>query len=151
MHSTIDNVLDRIRKMEDVEIGRGATDAEIRAAEEKLGVCFPEDYKRFLKEFGWVSIGSEEIYGLGTDVPSYLDVVKETYWEREESGLPVPKSLVPIRNDGAGNLDCLATHLLEGGRCPVVVWYHELGLDQELEKMAESFTDWLEELLYRFG
>jgi len=37
--------------------GRGATEAEIAAAESELGVSFPDSFIEFLRELGWAEMG----------------------------------------------------------------------------------------------
>lgn len=54
-----------------------ATDSEISLAQKELGVTFAKDYIAFLKQYGVLTVGSHEIYGLGTKA-GHLDVVKET-------------------------------------------------------------------------
>jgi len=38
--------------------GRGATEAEIAAAESELGVSFPDSFIEFLRELGWAEMGA---------------------------------------------------------------------------------------------
>lgn len=125
----------------DVERGNGALDEEIRAAEASLGVL-PDDYRRFLREFGWIGVGSDEIFGLGSGVPEYLNVVSVTLEERAEGGLP--ERLVAVMNDGGGNLSCLdCGELDEADVAPMVLWDHELGPSEGTESIAPSFSHWL--------
>lgn len=98
----------------------GASDPEIGIAEGLLG-RFPEDYRHFLKEYGWISLGHLEIYGLGSGIPHYLQVVRMTLLERSETGSPIPET--------------------------IVFWDHEKGASQALEIAAPSFEDWLARLL----
>jgi hypothetical protein len=128
-------------------VGRGVPQTQVAELENRLGVRLPASYKVFLQTFGWLEIGSYEVFGWGEDVPPHLDVLQITEWERHESGVPLPYSLVPIYNNGAGDLECLATHLMFRNECPVVAWYHEEGNAQEPDIIAESFTDWLEQKL----
>lgn len=53
----------------------GASESIIKKAQVVLGVEFPEDYKQFLSDFGALTFGSIEIYG----------VFKENF---ENSGVP---------------------------------------------------------------
>ena len=101
------NVAGQLRSFEDKEHGRGATQAELDSAEARLGVQFRGGYRQFLSEFGWVGVGDLEIFGLGADVPSYLDLVELTLSERNEMSPALPPNLIPIHNDGGGNQYCL--------------------------------------------
>lgn len=68
---------------------------EIKQAEEKLNFKFPQEYKSFLEEFGYLCIGSNEIYGLG--IQGYLNVVTTTEAENI-------KNFIVIQNEGTGYL-----------------------------------------------
>jgi hypothetical protein len=63
---------------DDLERGSGAAPEDVLRAAGLLGEL-PEDYRRFLVEFGWIAVGSFEIFGLGDDVPDYLNVVTVTF------------------------------------------------------------------------
>jgi cell wall assembly regulator SMI1 len=132
------------------EVGRGATDDEINEAEHRLGVSLPEDFKMFLRDFGWGGVGSWELFGLGADVPQYLDLVRVALSERTEAEPSLPMHLIPIMNDGGGNLYCL--DLSESGdrqENPVVYWDHALGPDQTMVSVAADFASWLDEKVTR--
>ena len=134
-----------IDSVPDKDFGRGASDREISDAEHALGVRFPEGYKLFLSRFGWAEIGPDVFYGLGTDAPAGLTVVKNAFSERYEARPHIPHHLVPIMNDGAGNNYCLDTSCFRGNECPVVFWDHEHldGSDQIPTPTAESFDQWI--------
>jgi hypothetical protein len=74
-----------------------------------------------------LAVGSKEFYGLGTDVPSHLSLIENAIWEREQSACPVPRNLVPISNDGVGNLACVD---VGDPRGRVAFWDHDQGEDQ---------------------
>lgn len=134
--------------------GTGVDDRAIGAAEARLG-RFPDDYRAFLNEYGWVGVRSYEIYGLGEDVPPYLDVVRLTLAERTEPAIPLSAGFVGVMNNGAGHtpqmqsiadrygLDLdgswnqeLMAHL---GRHPNA--YHEFVLDGMRTAAREAGTD----------
>jgi hypothetical protein len=129
--------------------GDGATEAEILEAESLIG-AFPQDYRQYLKEFGWVVIGNNEVYGLGRGVPDYLNVARMTLVERQEPAVPLPGSYVCVMNDGGGNLLCFDSGQVrdrERNTIPIKFWNHELDVDQRPEVVADSFADWLMDLL----
>lgn len=92
-----------------LEVGKGAPTAAIEAAEKALGIFIRGDYRRFLEHFGWGGVGGIEVYGLGDDVPRHLSLVNITRSERSEMFPRLRPELLPIMNDGAGNLYCLDT------------------------------------------
>lgn len=136
-------VFARLRSFENKKVGVGATAEEIKQAEKALEVRLPDSYKAFLREFGWAAIGPYEVYGLGPDVPSYLHLVEVA--KSDQRSWDIPPHLVPFYNDGADNMDCFDARHYEGGECPIVVWYHELGSDQDLEVEHPNFASWLSE------
>ena len=105
---------------------------------------FPRDYRRFLAEFGWAAVLHFEINGVGPDVPHHLDLVQVTLDERKNFGLP--PHLIPVMNDGGGNLYCF-----EGGRGgsneQILFWDHETSHASGPTVVAESFSAWLERLI----
>ena len=137
----------RLRSCREAEFGRGATPQEIEQAEEQLGVRLPGSYKAFLRHFGWASLEGLELYGLGEDVPAYLDLVKVTSSERAQMRPRLPSRLVPLMNDGAGNHYCLDVASSEQGETPVVFWDHNLGESQDPEYVAPNLGAWLSEEL----
>ena len=68
---------------------------EIEKAEKEINFKFPKEYKEFLEEFGYLCIGSNEIYGLG--VEGYLNVVIATKDENI-------KGYIVVQNEGTGYL-----------------------------------------------
>jgi len=107
----------------------------------------PESYRRFLRDFGWVSIDGDEIFGLGADVPSHLDLVRITQSERTQFRPYLPPHLAPLLNDGAGNHYCLDTRRSSGKGRPVVFWNHEHELAEQQDPADETddFVTWLSE------
>lgn len=143
-------MIDRARELlsrRNVLPGNGVSDRDIRSAEGVVGP-FPDDYRYFLREYGWVSVEHLEVYGLGSDIPEYLDVVRMTLLERSEPGSPIPDSYVCVMNDGSGNLFCFdLNRSKEGIGSPIFLWDHERGPDQQPAIKAGSFEVWLADLL----
>jgi SMI1-KNR4 cell-wall len=84
-------------------------------------------YKAFLGHFGWASIEGLELYGLGEDVPAYLDLPEVTLSERTQTRPRLPSRLVTLMNDGAGNHYCLDVESGEQGECVAVFLGSQLG------------------------
>lgn len=129
----------RLEALTDKEAGAGADTLRRRAAEEALGVTFPPDLDAFFSDFGWLALGPHEIHGLGSDVPPYLDLVAVTLAERAEFRPALPYHLVPLKNDGGGNLYSVDTTSL---RADMVLHDHEMGPTP----LDVGFVDWLKEL-----
>ena len=131
----------RILSRSDREEGTGANVEEIGYAERRIGVLLTGGYRRFLERFGWLGAGSIEIYGVGVGVPKHMSLIDLTLSERTEMRPRLPSNLVPVMNDGAGNLYCIDTTL--GANAPIRFWDHDLGADQAAEQVSPSFEDWL--------
>jgi hypothetical protein len=148
-----DDLQKRIIALQDKACGKGATTEEIATARAALGANFSRSYEQFLREFGWVRLGHQRlapysalaigVYGLGSDVPSHLDLLKRTVAERTEMELPLPLRLVPVMGDGGGNHYCLDTSRMADDECPIVLWNHEDDETQALNPVSQSFESWL--------
>ncbi len=142
---TVDELEKALRARDDVVIGLGADEAEVENAERSLAVTFPDVLRDYLRRFGHLELGHFELYGLGSELPKYRQLVQMTLTERTESGCPLPHELVPLLNDGGGNLYCIDTCPPDAGR--VVLWDHSLGTGQQPEQHSGSIPEWLAELL----
>jgi antitoxin YobK len=150
---SFDDLRQRIIALQDKAFGKGATTEEIAAAQAALGVRFSRTYEQFLREYGWARIGHQwlspysclaiGVCGLGSDVPSHLELVRMTVVERTEQELALPFYLVPIMADGGGNHYCLDTARMENGECPIVFWSHEADEGQIPQVKSLSFDSWL--------
>ena len=137
---TWEQVILRLRQHPDVRLGAGTTEKAIAAAEGVLGVRFPNSFRQYLLSIGWCDMGSDELYGLGDDLPSpYRDVVRSTQAERELIGLP--KSFVVVCRNGWGNLICLQTDEVEKGECPLV--FVRLCPKADMRTIASSFSEFV--------
>lgn len=136
-----------INAFPDKDVGKGATQEEIALAEVTLGVTFSISYSGFLHKYGWARFAHEDLYGLGADVPPYLELVKHTFVERNAMRPSLPPNLIPVMNDGGGNHYCLDSTQTQNGECPIVFWDHDLGEDQLPEPVSTSFEVWLLDLL----
>jgi len=123
---------------------------EIEKIEHKLEVSFPNEYKEFLQNFGWISIGEiAEIADLGSNL-------EETLQLREGYGDKFSKNLVPLHDDGFGNYHCLVCGGKDNGK--VIFWQHDVYEGQEYHNIppgkledfwieASDFWTWLLERL----
>ena len=117
----------------------GAADEAVREAEERLGVRFPEDYRRFLREFGAGGLGGVEVYGIprhGLDAEAVPNGVWYTKLHWEEG--TVRRGLVVIGSVGDGSLFCLDPR---DGRVTVLEPDPEGG--EVVEELAPDFGTFL--------
>jgi hypothetical protein len=128
-------------------LGDGVSETESNTASAQLGVSLTGGYRLFLQRFGWGGVGSIELFGLGADVPPYLSLTAMTRSEREEMSPALPTQLIPLMNDGGGNLYCLDSRVK--GEPPVVFWDHTAGEQQAPVQVASDFTVWLAERVER--
>lgn len=136
-------VQQEISRFIDKESGNGASQYDITNAEAKLDVIIRGHYREFLLTYGWIRLGTIEIFGLGDETPKHLNLVEMAESERQEMYPPLEHCLIPVLNDGSGNLFCINTAYSNAAEPPIVFWDHELGKDQSLEPVAASFGEWL--------
>lgn len=133
-----EQVMLRLPQSPHIRFGAGVTETEVASAENDLGVRFPDSFRQYLLSIGWCDIGSDELYGLGNDLPNvYRDVVKHTQAEREVISLP--QSFVVVCVNGWGNLICLQTDEMEKGECPVI--FIRLCPKTDMRTLAASFSE----------
>ncbi len=137
---TFEEVKALMRASGTMRVGKGATEAGVTRAERELGVPIQGGYRQFLLELGWGGIAGLVLYGLGDDVPDHLDLVKLTLSERTEMHPRLRHELVPVMNNGGGDLYCLDT-TTPGPK--VVGWWHEESESQTPTHEAEDFSTWL--------
>ena len=126
--------------------GTPATLAIVDDAETELSVRFPEDLRNYLATFGWLEVGHWELMGLGEGIPDYLNIVVVTRSERDEVMPPLPPHLLPLLNDGAGNLTCVVVGE-SAAAGSIVFWDHERGAQQTPTTVATDLYAWIGELL----
>lgn len=144
---SLEEIIIVIKEKIEWECGQGTSTLEINKAENELGIKFPADYIQFLSQLGWCSIEDSEIFGIGSDVPFHLNLIKLTHSERTEAQPKLPFFLIPILNDGMGNLHCIDTQNIESGKYPVVLFNHEDGSNQVMRRLAVSFCRYLQTIV----
>jgi len=111
------------------------TEAEVNAAEQRLGVRFPRDYRYFLLHGSDVTYGTVEP-AVVTANAGHLDLVEmaQAAW-----ALGVPKESLPFCESN-GDYYCLKP----GGR--VVYWSHDGATDENWPDLAHWIQSvWIEE------
>lgn len=111
----------------------------IRLAEIKLSVKFPETYRKFLEEFGYLMLMGVEIYGIvanNPDSPMPPNTVGVTLSARINFELPA--SFVVISELGDGQIYCLDCSHPENANV-IVYWSGYPYEAQTLEIEANNF------------
>lgn len=89
------------------EAAGGASDLEIEAAETRLGLVFPQQYRDFLRRYGAALLPGVEIFGLvepaRNDPPLWNDIreVTELLRSQGQAGSE-DRCYLPISEDGTG-------------------------------------------------
>jgi hypothetical protein len=102
----------------------------------------PDTYRRFVAEFGWIVAGPIEIFGIGTDVPDFMNMMRLALSERSEMHPPLASHLLPVMNDGGGDLYCIDCSLSDPDP-PIVIRDHDTGGLSRARPDADHFTTWL--------
>ena len=122
--------------------GKKAKD-QVKEVGIRLNVRLPNDYSAFLEKFGCGNFGSEEIYGITASHTGIPSVIWATENERGADN-EFPSEFIVINYSGGEEIFCLDTSkLYENGICPVVAWPIGGGERDELEVVANSFTDFV--------
>lgn len=77
----MENIVDKINKVEKLYHAKGCTTKQLKEAQKELGMVFPEEFVDYAKTFGAISFYGTEWTGLNVD--SYLNVVNATKMERK--------------------------------------------------------------------
>lgn len=67
-------------KIKDLKVLGGCSKEDVQAAEKKLDLTFPEEYKNYLLEYGTARFNGVELCGL--NVTGYLNVMEATEQEK---------------------------------------------------------------------
>jgi len=97
------NIIEVINTLVGLYHSTGATQKQIRHAEEALGLSFAPEYKEYLAQFGYISAGSMELCGIGTD---HIDIIEETQYTRDMSQVfdTFPDNLYAVDSLGIGGI-----------------------------------------------
>lgn len=76
----MENIVEKIKKIDNLYHAKGCTTRQLKEAQNKLELEFPEEFIDYVKEFGAISFYGTEWTGLNVD--GYLNVVEATKQER---------------------------------------------------------------------
>ena len=97
-----------------------ATEKEVEEMEEQLDLEFPEEYKEFLREFGYLDVPACE--GIRGKSDNKYKSTKDTTLKlrKEWPDNTFPKNVISIESDGFGNEYCLVCKGDDYGK--VIFW-----------------------------
>ncbi len=122
----LSEVISELRKLNQPVPNGLPTEDEIAAAEARLGVSFPEDYRRFLLKASDVVYGTHEP-AMVTPKAGHRDLIQMAEAAWDEDG--VPGNLLPFCFDN-GNYFCVN----ESGE--VIYWDHNGTTDEKWPSLA---------------
>lgn len=113
------------------------TEGEVNAAEDRLGIRFPADYRQYLMEASDVVYGTLEPAVVTPDA-GHLDLVDmaESAWDEVD----LPRDLLPICQDN-GDYYCL------NASGEVLYWSHNGAVDERWPDLAS----WIQEVWIQGG
>jgi hypothetical protein len=152
-----DQLLDEISRLPHFRCGAGATPEEVRNVESALGVVLPEDYRKFLRKFGYARWLGTQVFGVFEQASKAevrkdgfdYDCIRNTLAAPQEflppGAPPLPPGGVVISEDGSG----AGVILLFGGREKGGgrVAYYNFEDGEEPVQEWPTFTDYLAKLV----
>jgi len=140
---SLQRVRDMIEQMpEAADFVGGVSEEHVAAAEERLGLTFPKEYREFVRQYGCGNYGYVEIFGLGVAATGLPNV--EWIAAKLRSGAQLPAHLLPVEQLGDGAYACITTAQSEakGYQSGIVVeWNHSL----QVAKIAPDFAAYVAE------
>ncbi len=81
-------IFNKLAEKEGFEHGEAQGDKSISEAEKALNISFPEEYKQFLRRFGYASWNGGRLYGISKNLRSNIvhknKLIRETVFQPEE-------------------------------------------------------------------
>ena len=146
--------IDKMLQEIDAFAAGGQPEAAIEAAERKLGLRLPKSFRKYLLEWGNISFGPFESYGLTQNCDFENSGIPNCVWftikKREAVGLPA--NLVVFRNENDDVYLCLNTGIaVNDDECSIAKWNNVNRCIEEvlqisfIEYLAEELRDCLDE------
>jgi hypothetical protein len=117
----------------------GVDESDIKLAEEKLGLIFPEQYKELFKLVNNAEIGEWILYPIKTQInpkKTWDDVVRQNKEVRDGR---MSEDLIAIGDDGSGDILCFKKMNGKMGDT-IYLWNHETTV---LEEYAPSLKEFI--------
>lgn len=118
---------------------KGVEESAIRETEQKLNVCFPDQYVQLFKLANGLEVGEWSLFPVKDSKnlkKTWDDVVRQN---KEVLADVISEDLIAIAGDGTGDYLCLK---VEGGKAddPIFLWLHET---DETEELAPTLKDFI--------
>ena len=119
-----------------IELGKGASAAEVDRIETRLGLTLPGFYRDYLKSFGTITIGPEEFAGAfgKLDSKDFRNVVAEK--NRLAKKWQFPAHLIPVLNEDGDSYLCLDA---DTGKQDLVRWFPRTNKTTRTKDAFEKF------------
>ena len=137
---------DRFNKSDDA---KPSTQVDIDSLENKFQIYLPNDYKTFLLNFG--NIWTPDILDIVADneleindVQQFWTIERIIYDKQNEWTSQLSTDLIPFASDCMGNIFAFIRHDIKSPSDTASIYFFDHDFDT-VEKISNSFTDWIEE------
>lgn len=128
---------------DEYRIGLPATDSQISAAEALLTCTFPEDYRDFLKAYGWLEVFNSYFFGVDGNGQEEGSVVRMTEYARAAWNLP--NNLLVVHSVDDEVLWCIQCEIRTIQSCKVIAF--DTASQRVTSVVARSFEACISEYL----
>ena len=94
-------IIEKLKSIPNLYHAKGCSTSQIKAAQDILGIIFPDEFVDYVKQFGAISFYGTEWTGLNVD--GYLNVVEATLQERKFN-TSFPNDCIVLENLGIDGL-----------------------------------------------
>jgi cell wall assembly regulator SMI1 len=137
-------IMDRIRSDPESSFKKGASDRQIAAAQQRLGVTFPPSYQQFLRQFNGGEFRFARMFRISAGGAGFFDLDQEMTVLAEYFPAFLDGELLAFGDDYSGNHYCFdLTRPNRAGECPIVFWDRLMGGDAGPEPHARNFQEFL--------
>jgi len=128
-----------------IDVGKPISRYDIAMSEAALKVTFHPELYEYLENFGWIGIGSWQLFGISNIIKSVADqpIVRESVDFRRSSGL----NDIAISHDGG---DCfIVFEVLPSGMVnPIISMKTFYGVREDWVSNGLTLTEWFKAILY---
>lgn len=139
----LSEIFSKLEQKDDFECGEPQSEEDIGRLEGRLKFSFPEDYKIFLKKYGYIRWKEGKIYGISKRLEN--DLVHRNSLVREDiqptEFMKLPDDAILIQDYGDAFFMLFDKNALQKGSVFLYLSEHP----QYAEKSWESFKEFLEE------